>query len=80
MILILIKTHLLILIDFGLIIFRASSIYIYLGAHNLTAVTEPHRQIYVTDVYYIHPDWNYDDLAGDIGLVQFVLPVTFTGK
>jgi hypothetical protein len=32
-----------------------------------------------TDSFVLHPDYNPDTLENDIGLIEFRMPVTFTG-
>ena len=58
--------------------FRAILINIQLGSNSLDA-DDPNVIKLTTDSYLLHPDYDPLTLANDIGLVEFRLPITYTG-
>ena len=52
-----------------MLIFRATSSYVYLGAHNLYD-TESGRKIIYTTEFIPHPDYDMENIANDVSLVR----------
>lgn len=52
-----------------MLMFRAQSSYVYLGAHNLYD-TESGRKIIYTTEFVAHPDYDMENIANDVSLVR----------
>ena len=52
-----------------MLMFRAVSSYVYLGAHNLYD-TENGRKIIYTTEFIPHPDYDMENIANDVSLVR----------
>lgn len=52
-----------------MLMFRAVSSYVYLGAHNLYD-TESGRKIIYTTEFIPHPDYDMENIANDVSLVR----------
>jgi Trypsin len=51
-----------------------------LGAHNVRLASEPGRVEITSRVHVEHPNWNPNNLRGDVAIITLPEPVTFTGK
>ena len=59
---------------------RAKKIGLFLGAHDIDSMSETNRVYVESDRFDVHPDWNDNNLKGDIALVHLPDPVTFNGE
>ena len=50
-----------------------------MGTHKLSGDESTVLKV-ATDTYVLHPDYNPNTLANDIGLIKFRAPITFTSK
>lgn len=55
----------------------AKKIGLFLGAHDIDSTSETNRVYVESDRFDVHPDWNDNNLKGDIALVHLPDPVTF---
>lgn len=60
--------------------FRAVSINVYLGAHNIDAWSESSRIMYTTSTYYKNPGWLQQNVTADIALVKLPTPININGN
>lgn len=60
-------------------LYRADSVEVYLGAQDLTA-DEPNRIGFTSYELVIHPQFNANTLANDIGLIKLPVALRFNGK
>ena len=61
---------------YNLFSYRAGSINVYLGAHNIVA-PELQRVMYTSTVYIKHPRWNSVTKDGDLALVKLPNAINF---
>ncbi|EFX82218.1 hypothetical protein DAPPUDRAFT_33543, partial [Daphnia pulex] len=54
------------------------SVNVYLGAHDITATSEVNRRVYSGSQVFLHPDYNANNQAGDIAMIQLTTSVTYT--
>lgn len=59
-------------------ILRGVLFIVTLGTHLLNDEANPNTQTLATSTYYLHPDFNPQTLANDIGLVELRMPVQWT--
>merc|ERR1712183_948973 len=55
----------------------ASYFDIMAGAHNVRAASEPHRVEVTSYNGWTHPNWNTQDLSGDLALIELPSPMAF---
>ncbi|KAI9563420.1 hypothetical protein GHT06_010883 [Daphnia sinensis] len=58
----------------------ADSVTVVLGAHNLSAVSEPYRISLQSTEFYIHPKYSSETFPDDIGLIKLPVSVTFSAR
>lgn len=63
-----------------MLFFRAVSINVYLGAHNINALSESSRVMYTTKIYYQNPGWLQQNVNADIALVKLDTPINIIGN
>lgn len=52
---------------------------VVLGAHNLSAVSEPYRISLKSTEFHIHPKYSSETFPDDIGLIKLPVSVTLSG-
>lgn len=62
-----------------LILTRADSVTVVLGAHNVSAANEQYRVSLQSTEYYIHPKYSSKTFTDDIALIRLPISVTLTG-
>jgi len=58
----------------------AAFVNVMLGAHNVRLASEPGRVEITSRVHVEHPNWNPNNLRGDVAIITLPEPVTFTDK
>ena len=65
----------------GKINFRAAYAHVILGAHHLyNNQNQPNYQTMKTMKFINHPDYNSDQIANDVALVELPIEVEYNGK
>lgn len=59
---------------------RADSVTVVLGAHNLSAVSEPYRISLKSTEFHIHPKYSSETFPDDIGLIKLPLSITLSAR
>lgn len=59
--------------------FSATLFIIRLGSNSLSSNDANVKRL-STDIYYLHPDFNRTTMENDVGVIEFRMAVTYSGK